>query len=61
MKEQAHHEALLNLRKTSLYLNASQSFVRKLVRKGLIPHYRLGLKILRFRKEDLDAWLSGKQ
>jgi len=54
-------ETLLTLRQTSQYLKASQSFVRKLVRKGLIPHYRLGQKILRFRKEDLDAWLSAKQ
>ena len=52
-------ETLLTLRQTSQYLKASPSFVRKLVRKGLIPHYRLGQKILRFRKGELDAWLLG--
>jgi excisionase family DNA binding protein len=55
---QGNSPTLLTLRQTAEYLRASQSFVRKQVRLGLIPHYRLGQKILRFRREDLDTWLS---
>ena len=61
MKEQANSDALLTLGEASRYLNVSQSFIRRLVRTGIIPYCRLGQKILRFRRQDLDVWLSGKK
>jgi excisionase family DNA binding protein len=60
MEQNESSQALMTLRQASQYLKASESFVRKLVRTGEIPHYRVGNKMLRFRRLDLDEWLSGK-
>ena len=40
------------------YLNVSVAFLRKRVRQKSIPFRRVGSKVLRFRQQDLDAWLE---
>ena len=40
------------------YLNMSVAFLRKRVRQRSIPFRRVGSKALRFRQQDLDAWLE---
>lgn len=50
----------LSVRGLSEYLNISVSLVRKLVKKGELPHNRLGAKIL-FSKSEIDRWLLGHQ
>jgi excisionase family DNA binding protein len=47
-----------DLKIAARYLGVSASYVRKRVRQKGIPFFRLGNKILRFRKEDLDRWLE---
>ena len=39
------------------YLRCSPSTVRRLVRRGQIPHYRLG-KLVRFRLSEIERWLA---
>lgn len=51
---------MLNVKELSEYLNISVSLVRKLVRKGELPHNRLGAKIL-FSKMEIDKWLLDHQ
>lgn len=50
----------LDVKGLSEYLNISVSLVRKLVRKGELPHNRLGAKIL-FSKMEIDKWLLDHQ
>jgi excisionase family DNA binding protein len=47
-----------NIRRAAVYLDMSVAFLRKAVRQKSIPFVRAGSKALRFRKEDLDAWLE---
>lgn len=51
---------MLDVKGLSEYLNISVSLVRKLVRKGELPHNRLGVKIL-FSKMEIDRWLLDHQ
>ena len=39
------------------YLRCSPSTVRRMVRRGQIPHYRFG-KLVRFRLSEIDRWLT---
>lgn len=50
----------LTVKGLSDYLNISVSLVRKLVKKGELPHNRLGAKIL-FSKSEIDRWLLDHQ
>lgn len=47
-----------NIRRAADYLDMSVAFLRKAVRQKSVPFVRAGSKALRFRKEDLDAWLE---
>ncbi len=44
-------------REVASYLRCSPSTVRRMVRRGLIPHYRLG-KLVRFRLSEIERWLA---
>jgi len=48
-------EKLFTLNEISVYLNLSAGEVEELVRAGVIPAYRIGGAMLRFRKEQIDA------
>lgn len=50
----------LSVKELSDYLSISESLVRKLVKKGELPHNRLGAKIL-FSKSEIDRWLLDHQ
>ena len=45
----------LNLAQASEYLSISQRTIRGLLDE--IPHYRVGSKMLLFRKSELDTWM----
>ncbi len=42
------------------YLNCSKSSIRKLVKNGEIPSFRLGSK-LNFNKESIDCWIRNEE
>jgi len=48
----------LTISQASRYLNLSVGFLRKLVRAREIPFARVGSKALRFRRIDLDQWMT---
>lgn len=50
----------LSVKELSDYLSISESLVRKLVKKGELPHNRLGVKII-FSKVEIDRWLLDHQ
>lgn len=42
------------------YLRCSTSTVRRMARRGQIPHYRFG-KLVRFRLSEIERWLALQQ
>ena len=44
-------------REVAAYLRCSSSTVRRMVRRGQIPHYRFG-KLVRFRLSEIERWLA---
>lgn len=51
-------EKLLTLRELSEYLRAPEDQLARLVDEKIIPAYRIGGELLRFRKEQIDAMRS---
>jgi excisionase family DNA binding protein len=41
----------------AVHLNTNERFIRKLAQRGDLPHHRLGKRLLRFDRAELDAWL----
>jgi excisionase family DNA binding protein len=52
--------AVLDAREAAAYMAVAESTVRRMVRRGELPHVRLGEVGLRFRLVDLDAWLAAR-
>ncbi|MDD3186852.1 MAG: helix-turn-helix domain-containing protein [Bacilli bacterium] len=48
---------VFNVKETATYLHSSESHIRNLVRKNVIPYFRLGNKIM-FDKSIIDDWLT---
>lgn len=48
---------LMNVTQTAEYLGVPVSTIYNLSMKSTIPHSHVG-RLLRFRKADIDAWLS---
>ena len=49
--------AVLSISQAGIYLSVSADTVRRLIRKGSIPHARIGNSI-RIRRADLDGYLD---
>ena len=52
--------AVLDAREAAAYLAVAESTLRRMVRRGDLPHVRLGEVGVRFRLVDLDAWLAAR-
>ncbi|WP_282112349.1 helix-turn-helix domain-containing protein [Maribacter stanieri] len=48
----------LSFREATIYLDVSQSFLYKMTSKGIISYTKPGGKLIYFKKQDLDNWLS---
>jgi excisionase family DNA binding protein len=48
---------LMTVMQVAAYLGIQKSTVYSLSMKAKIPHFHIG-KLLRFRKDDIDAWLT---
>ncbi len=49
-----------NIRQAANHLGISVSFIREAVRLKKIPFSRIGTKLLRFRRSELDLWAGAK-
>ncbi len=56
-KKKKERKCFLNVDRLARYLSIPKSTIYNLTMKETIPHYHIG-KLLRFRKDDIDAWLS---
>jgi excisionase family DNA binding protein len=55
-------DELLNAKQVAALLGVHLNTVKRLVKHGEIPHYRLGIRgDLRFDPADIDAWLATKR
>ncbi len=57
MVENILEPAYMDVRTTSRYMGVSVGYLRKAVKERRVPCVRLGSRILRFRKQDVDAWM----
>lgn len=48
----------LNVKEACHYMALSKSQLYKLCQRGEIVHYKIGTKSLKFKQEDLDAYMS---
>ena len=49
---------ILTVRETAKLLKISEATIYRMVEKKEIPYIRVGEKIIRFRRSDIDRWLS---
>jgi excisionase family DNA binding protein len=57
----AHTSPWLSPAEAAKYVGISPARLQESVRSGDITHYRISQKIVRFRIEDLDAWIRSKK
>ena len=53
-------EKMMITGEVAAYLRCSPSTVRRMARRGQIPHYRFG-KLVRFRLSEIERWLALQQ
>ena len=56
----AQHPELLNYDEAAEYLGLSPFTVHRYVSQGFIRYQKLGLKLVRFRPEDLDRFIQAR-
>ena len=49
---------LLTAEEVMAWLKVSLVTIRRWTSSGYIPHMKLGLRMVRYRKEDIEAWLA---
>lgn len=52
---------MLSLRETAEFLGLSMSTVHRLIREGELPAIRIGKRMWKFRRADLDAYLEDRR
>ena len=53
-------EKLVGYKDVADYMGVSYGYLRQLVSKNYIPHYKLGRSV-RFRLSEIDKWLSNRK
>lgn len=51
---------ILNRHDLAKYLNVSDSIVDKLIREKTIPFFRVKVRLVRWRKQDVDRWIESR-
>jgi len=54
----AGSKTVLNMEEAARYLNVSKSYLYKLTSTNKIPHYSPGRKLIYFKKEELELWIT---
>ena len=52
--------SLMTIKDVAAYLKFSAASIYRMAQRGDIPAFRIGTRIWRFRKEELDQWLQQK-
>lgn len=53
--------AFLSVKEAMTYLGLTDYQLRKLIWKKKINYYRVGERLVKFKKEDLDAWIESQK
>ena len=51
-------DGLLDAESIAAYVGLAERHLSDLVAKRRIPHYRIGVRTVRFRRSEVDAWLG---
>ena len=49
---------LLDINQVARYLNVSPRTVRRLMKVKNLPHHKVGQKLVRYNKSQIDKWLT---
>ena len=53
--------SLMTIKDVAAYLKFSTASIYRMAQRGGIPAFRIGTRIWRFRKDEIDQWLQQKQ
>ena len=53
-------KVVMDIKETAVYLDMSESYLRKLVRAKLIPHFTYGNRI-KFYKDSINEWIKQQE
>lgn len=59
--KQLFENSLLNYKEAAEYLSISESYLRRLKRKGKLPFVHMGRRGIRFKVASLDAWVAERE
>ena len=51
-------KSVLNVEEAAMYLGMSPSYVYKLTMRNQIPYYKPNGKVVYFKKDELEAWMT---
>ena len=52
---------LITIKEVSKYLQIKERTIYSWINKGIIPHYKLTNKVVRFNMNEVNEWLSSKE
>ena len=52
---------LITIKEVSEYLQIKERTIYSWINKGIIPHYKLTNKVVRFNMNEVNEWLSSKE
>ena len=52
---------LITIKELSKYLQIKERTIYSWINKGIIPHYKLTNKVVRFNMNEVNEWLSSKE
>jgi excisionase family DNA binding protein len=55
------NQSLLTVEDVASYFSVSDKTVYSWVGKGLIPHYKLGGKVIRFKEKEVAHWVESQK
>jgi excisionase family DNA binding protein len=53
--------SLLNYKQAAQYLSVSESYLRRLKSRGVVPHVYIGNRGVRFRVSSLNRWIEKRE
>jgi excisionase family DNA binding protein len=60
MTEQ-HNDNYISIEEAANYLGVKTSTIRTWIKNKNMPHYRVGGKLLKFKKSEIDQWISSEE
>lgn len=59
--ENLHNDNYINIDEAAAYLGVKPSTVRSWIKKKGMPSHRIGGKLLKFKKSEIDEWVNNEK